>query len=65
MQNDSRCDLAAFQDPWNKCLFRCQICDATFPERTVITNHISRKHKMDSKTYQENYGDPAVSCAKV
>jgi len=52
------------EDPWDKCKYKCGICDQIYRDRGTLTNHINQKHKIDCKSYVEQFGDPAISCPK-
>ena len=57
--------LLFFQDVWDKCLYKCAICEEEYKDRRVVNNHVKNKHEMDFKAYLEQFGDPEVSCPKV
>lgn len=49
---------------FNKCQFKCKICDTTFTLVRNIKTHIVNVHDISYQVYVTVYGDPELPTAK-
>ncbi|XP_071743490.1 uncharacterized protein [Lepeophtheirus salmonis] len=49
-----------FTSKWNKCRYKCQICQRITSEKPVIRDHIMKQHGFDLEDYEAQYGDVEV-----
>ena len=45
---------------WNRCLFQCALCSATFTDRRNMKSHTVQGHSLTYSEYIQQNGDPEV-----